>query len=140
MTLATTTVGIVDWVGETVTNSIGAPIYFHELVRFESDTQAISYVSSYVSTVNCDIWNVPADDGSGDIPFAVSVEQPTATWGDDTRAIGYNAEAEGVTLGGRMLIVRKGTDVYMVSVISFQDSHVAALDEQMGVAVGRLGF
>jgi serine/threonine protein kinase len=138
------TAGITDWVGETITEStLGSPLLFQELVRFETSNQASAYVASYMATVNCSEWTQPESVDGPAVLFRPVTTPAVAVYGDDTREITFEAEsvdAAFVVLYGRVALVRYGTDVYTLNLTSFLESEVDQLDGLLQLAVQKLGY
>ncbi|MDH3681720.1 MAG: hypothetical protein OEV40_17425, partial [Acidimicrobiia bacterium] len=135
------TTGLVDWEGETYSDAAGFPVVFQELVRFDTAAQASAYMASYVATVNCSEWVIPGEEGGPDVvvrPEVVAV--PAANHGDATEEITFEAQADFLTLVARAALVRKNTDVYLMSVTSILTSDVDELDRLLALAIDLLGY
>jgi serine/threonine protein kinase len=138
-----TTDGLVDWIGETISGSLGTPAFFQELVRFETEEQAAAYVASITDTIDCEEWTVPGVDDGPDIVLSPAVVPPTAQLGDETTTFDYNGSAvgvDGISVHARAVIVRSGVDVFMGSATGFQQSDADAMDDLAQLAAERLGF
>ncbi len=132
--------GLDDWVGQTVAEPIGFPAVFQELARFETVAQASSYVESYMATIDCDQWVIPPEGDSPEIVLRPKVIAAPTSYGDDTRRLQFEGESGAITLYGRVAVVRKASDVYLVSVTSIVRDDLADVDRLLGVAVARLGY
>lgn len=132
--------GLSEWAGATYTDPIGFPVVFQELARFGTAGQASAYVDSYVATVDCDEWVIPARGDTPEILIRPRVTEPPVTYGDDTRSISFDGQAGIITVVARAALVRKGADVYHMSVTSVVDADLDELDRLLGLAVERLGY
>ena len=131
--------GLEDWLGETYKDPASLPIVFHELQRFESGTDAIDFVSEYLQTVDCSEWVVPGEDGNPDSTIQPVIVSPAATYGDETREIRFQGEAN-ITFFGRVSVVRRDTDVYIISKTALRRDDLDEIDGLLEVAVERLGY
>jgi hypothetical protein len=132
--------GLTDWTGESLAEPVGFPLVFQQLARFDTPAHASAYVASYVGTVNCDQWVIPASGSTPDITLRPKVTKPTTTYGDDTRGVEFQGTSSFITIYGRVALIRKSTDVYLVSITSLKQDDLADVDRLLQVAVPRLGY
>lgn len=133
-----TTIGLIEWTGETMGDPLGFPLVFQQLARFESSEQASSYLNSYLPAPACAEWTIPPEDGSPAIVLAPQVVQPTTEYGDETGEIVFAGSSGEIELHGRVAIVRRGAEIYTLSINSLLESDLDQLDELLELAVSRL--
>ena len=133
------TYGLDNWTGQTVAEPVGSSV-FQQLARFASADQARAYLNSYVATVNCQEWVIPESGDNPAITLRPSVATPTATYGDDTRALLFEGRSSFVTLYGRVTLVQRQAEVYLVSITSLTEDDLADLDRLVELAVDKLGY
>lgn len=117
---------------------LGFPLVFQQLARFESSEQASSYLNSYLPAPACAEWTIPPEDGSPAIVLAPQVVQPTTEYGDETGEIVFAGSSGEIELHGRVAIVRRGAEIYTLSINSLLESDLDQLDELLELAVSRL--
>ncbi|MDH4076296.1 MAG: hypothetical protein OEW29_10200, partial [Acidimicrobiia bacterium] len=134
------TAGLGDWVGETASDILGFPSVFQQLARFDTAEAASAYMDAYTGTVDCAEWVLPASDDGPEVTLRPQVVDAPTRYGDDTREIRFDGTSSFVPLYGRVAIVRRSTDVYLVSITSLLESDLADLDRLLGRAVTNLGY
>lgn len=134
------TTGLGDWEGNTIKEPIGFPLMFQQVARFDSVKSASAYVDAYMGTIDCDQWTIPASSGGTPITVKPQVLTPAKTYADDTRALKFDGQSGAIKLHGKVYLVRKKTDVYLVSITSLLDADLARLDDWLKTAVDRLGY
>ena len=134
------TSGLGDWVGETSSDVLGFPSVFQQLARFDSVEAASAYMDAYTGTVDCAEWVLPASDDGPEVTLRPQVVDAPARYGDDTREIRFDGTSSFVPLYGRVAIVRRATDVYLVSITSLLESDLDDLDRLLSQAVTNLGY
>ncbi len=135
------TVGLSEWEGVSYSEAAGYPLVFQQLARFDTAAQATAYVTSYMATVNCSEWTIPGDDGTPDVAIRPEiVANPPTVYGDETREIVFEGNADIVTVVARASLMRKGADVFLLTVTSILDADLNDLDRLLGLAAERLDF
>ncbi len=134
------TAGLQDWQGETASDVLGFPSVFQQLARFDSAEAASAYMDAYTGTVDCGEWVLPASDDGPEVTLRPQVVQAPTRYGDDTREIHFDGTSSFVPLYGRVTIVRRSTDVYLVSITSLLESDLDDLDRLLRQAVTNLGY
>jgi hypothetical protein len=132
------TVGLSAWEGETIADPLGFPLLFQEITRFDSAAQAQAHLTSYVATVNCSEWVIPGENGNPDITLEPEVLTPPVNYGDGTEEIRFEGSVDFATIVSRTALVRLGTDVYLLSITTLDESDLAEIDELLELAVNRL--
>ena len=119
----------------------GFPLFFHQVSRFETEAQAVAFVASYLATIDCSEWTIEAAGSGPDIVMqAEVVPEPSAQFGDETREITFDANAELLRLRARTIVIRSGTDVLVLSLTSVLATDLLALDDLAATAVERLDY
>ncbi|MEZ5410514.1 MAG: serine/threonine-protein kinase [Acidimicrobiales bacterium] len=134
------TAGLGDWVGQTASDVLGFPSVFQQLARFDTAEAAGAYMDAYTGTVDCAEWVLPASNDGPEVTLRPQVVDAPTRYGDDTREIRFDGTSSFVPLYGRVAIVRRSTDVYLVSITSLLESDLADLDRLLGQAVANLGY
>lgn len=134
------TSGLGDWLGETSSDVLGFPSVFQQLARFESVAAASAYMDAYTGTVDCAEWVLPESEDGPEVTLRPQVVDAPTRYGDDTREIRFDGTSGFVPLYGRVAIVRRATDVYLVSITSLLESDLDDLDRLLGQAVTNLGY
>lgn len=134
------TAGLQDWQGETASDVLGFPSVFQQIARFDTADAASAYMTAYTGTVDCTEWVLPASDDGPEVTLRPQVVQAPTRYGDDTREIHFDGTSSFVPLYGRVAIVRRSTDVYLVSITSLLESDLDDLDRLLRQAVTNLGY
>jgi len=134
------TAGLGTWVGETASDVLGFPSVFQQLARFDTPEAASAYMDAYTGTVDCPEWVLPASADGPEVTLRPQVVAAPTRYGDDTREIRFDGTSSFVPLYGRVAIVRRHTDVYLVSITSLLESDLDDLDRLLSQAVANLGY
>lgn len=135
-----TTIGLIEWTGETMGDPLGFPLVFQQLARFESAEQASAYLNTYLPAPSCAEWTIPPEDGSPAIVLAPQVVQPATEYGDETGEIVFDGASGEIELYGRVAVVRSRAEIYTLSINSLFESDLDQLDELLKLAMTRLGY
>ncbi len=133
-----TTEGLVEWTGRSESALAGYPVVFQQIARFETEQDAAAYVDSYLAGVDCQQWTIPGD---GDETMVVL---PMARVnGNPPGEQGILVTFEGIDdfdLSGQVALVRRDTEVYTLSVTSFEAADVDRFEPWLIEAIERLEF
>ncbi|MEM9894256.1 MAG: serine/threonine-protein kinase [Actinomycetota bacterium] len=134
-----TTDGLVEWTGRSESGAAGFPVVFQQIARFDTEDDAAAYVDAYLAGVDCQQWAIPGgDDGEAMIvlPMARVNGNPPGEQGIEVTFAGI----DGFDLSGQVALVRRDTEVYTLSVTSFEATDVERFEPWLATAIERLEF
>ena len=132
--------GLVTWKGATMANSLGFPVIVQQMARFSTPESARAYVSSFLGTVDCQEWAMPANEGVNDIVLIPSLGSAATTRGDQQGTVLFEVEGGLMKTYGQVAVVRNEHEVYTLSVTSLNKSDAKSLPDLLEVALTRLGY
>ncbi|MEM8926388.1 MAG: serine/threonine-protein kinase [Actinomycetota bacterium] len=133
------TSGLTAWTGQTNAGSPGYPVIFQQLARFDTPQNAERYVATYAAGVDCTAWTIPGNDDGPPIVVLPRLIPPSAEGGEQAVEVAFEG-ADGLSLSGRVVVVRQGIEVYTLSVTSVEPTDVDRLEPLLTEALTTLGY